>query len=124
MRITIEATGLLTELDGVECRLWEGVTDQGTPCKVFVHRVAVHEDQDASAFDVELAEKLPPGRPATLAEAFALRGELHAGSGDGDGGDHSCYAAPRGAQIGDCDGDGHYLCKSCWHGHGPEGGAA
>ena len=61
MKITMEATAALTRLDGVPVRLWEGVTEQGTKCKVFVHRIAVHNDENAEDFERELQEQLPPG---------------------------------------------------------------
>lgn len=62
MRLLIEATDQITRVDGVEARMWEGVTDRGTRCKVFVHRIAVHESEDSAEFDRELREQLPPGR--------------------------------------------------------------
>ena len=69
MKITITSTDVLTRIDGVPVRLWDGVTEDGTQCKVFVHRVAVHDSQDSSRFEKELAEQLPPGRylPLSLA---------------------------------------------------------
>ena len=66
MRIAIEATDQITKIDGVPVRLWEGTTEQGTPCKVFVHRIAVRDDHDSSQFDAELQEQLPPGRAVPL----------------------------------------------------------
>lgn len=51
MKMQIEATGKLTEIDGVPVRLWEGVTKAGVKCKVFVHRIAVHESEDATQFE-------------------------------------------------------------------------
>lgn len=66
MRIVMTATDVITTLDGVECRLWEGVTANGVRCKVFVHRVAVHNDDDQSQFERELQEQLPPGRHVPL----------------------------------------------------------
>jgi hypothetical protein len=66
MRIMIESTDALTTIDGVPVRLWEGTTEDGIPCKVFVHRIAVHNEQDASTFDVRLQEQLPPGRHIPL----------------------------------------------------------
>ena len=62
MELAITATEHTTRLDGVECRLWEGSTVDGTPCRVFIHRIAVHNDYDHEAFQQQLAEKLPPGR--------------------------------------------------------------
>ena len=66
MRLMIESTDKLTRMDGVPVRVWEGTCDDGTPCKVFVHRIAVHEDEDAEAFEQEQAEQLPPGRYVPL----------------------------------------------------------
>jgi hypothetical protein len=61
MRITIESTDRIVMMDGTQCRIWEGVTERGVPCYVFVPRVAVREDHDAEQFERELQEKLPPG---------------------------------------------------------------
>lgn len=60
MIITITATEKLTDINGVPVRLWEGVTDQGTKCKVFVHRLVVHKDEDQKAFEEEFTEQMPP----------------------------------------------------------------
>jgi len=62
MKINIEATESITDIDGVAVRLWEGTTESGTKCKVFVHRIAVHKDENADDFERELKEKLPPGQ--------------------------------------------------------------
>jgi len=64
MRIQIEATEKITTIDGVPVRLWEGVTESGVKCKVFVHRIAVHKDDDSGQFDRELQEQMPPAAPA------------------------------------------------------------
>lgn len=61
MKIEMVATEKLTNIDGVPVRLWEGTTERGTKCKVFVHRIAVHNDDDASQFETELREQVPPG---------------------------------------------------------------
>lgn len=66
MEIAITSTDEVTTLDGVPCRVWDGITAQGTPCKVFVHRVAVAKDEDTEAFDRELLLQLPPGRAVDL----------------------------------------------------------
>ena len=62
MKITMTATDNLTRIDGVPVRLWEGETEQGTKCKVFVHRVTVHKNADCAAFERELKEQMPPGQ--------------------------------------------------------------
>lgn len=62
MHLQIESTDQITHMDGVPVRVWQGTTANGVPCLVFVHRIAVHRDQDTADFDRELAEQLPPGR--------------------------------------------------------------
>lgn len=66
MKITITSTEHVTRINGVPVRYWEGVTERGIPCKVFVHRIAVDKGDDASQFEQELAEQLPPGLPIDL----------------------------------------------------------
>ena len=60
MKIQIESTNAITEINGVAVRVWTGVTESGIPCIVFVHRIAVRETADASDFERELKEKSPP----------------------------------------------------------------
>lgn len=60
MIITIEATDKIIALDGVFVRVWEGETEEGTPCLVFVHRVEVKVEEDQAEFERELREQLPP----------------------------------------------------------------
>ena len=59
MKITIESTSRLTTVDGVECRAWTGTTEAGTPCVVFVRRIAVEMGKHAE-FERELLEKATP----------------------------------------------------------------
>lgn len=66
MKLTIESTDKLTHIDGVAVRVWNGVTEKGTKCLVFVHRVAVAETEDATDFERELSEQLEPGRTVAL----------------------------------------------------------
>lgn len=61
MKIMIESTDELTFMDSVPVRHWLGVTERGVRCHVFVHRIAVHEKDDAEQFDRELKEQLAPG---------------------------------------------------------------
>ena len=66
MKITIESTEFLTDINGVPVRYWKGITEDGIECKVFVHRIAVHKSEDSARFDAELLEKEPPGRVVPL----------------------------------------------------------
>lgn len=56
MKITIESTDKLTHIEGVPVRVWEGVTEKGVKCFVFVHRIAVPVDKDCEQFRQELME--------------------------------------------------------------------
>lgn len=63
MQIQIESTEQFIDFDGVDVRVWNGVTEGGIPCLVFIHRLAVHRDCDTEAFEKELAEFPPPISP-------------------------------------------------------------
>lgn len=60
MKIAIESTATTTSVEGCPVRLWEGVTEGGVRCKVFVRLVAVREEADRAAFDAELREVAAP----------------------------------------------------------------
>jgi hypothetical protein len=60
MKITIESTTKIVELNGVPARVWEGHTESGIPVHCFVTRIAVNKNSDATQFMKELKEcKLP-----------------------------------------------------------------
>jgi hypothetical protein len=44
MRIQMEPTHMMTTLDGIECRVWNGVTEDDKQVFVFVHRIASREE--------------------------------------------------------------------------------
>lgn len=63
MKATIESTETITSIDDVPCRVWSGLTEQGVPFFVFVHRVAVQVGDGREAqFEEEL---LGQGEPTT-----------------------------------------------------------
>lgn len=66
MKITIESTTKIVQLDGVPARIWEGATESGIPVHCYVTRIAVARDQDASQFERELQEQKAP-RPELAA---------------------------------------------------------
>ncbi len=65
MKITITSTDQITELGGVPVRVWDGVTESGIACKVFVHRLAVLNGADTTEFDRELHGMSVPPELAT-----------------------------------------------------------
>jgi hypothetical protein len=59
MKLMIESTDKVALIDGVPCRFWDGVTESGSRCVVFVHRIAANPD-DLSEFESELIQGLKP----------------------------------------------------------------
>lgn len=70
MKITIESTTKIVELNRVPARIWEGHTESGIPVHCYVTRIAVHESQDCSEFERELEEHR---KPSVEVEAIPLR---------------------------------------------------
>ena len=70
MELHIESTDRVTRIDGVSVRVWEGTTKKGTPCKVFVHSIAVtnSDPELQERFDRELDEQMQPGQVVPLNE--------------------------------------------------------
>jgi hypothetical protein len=69
--MTIESTTRIVKANGgIDCRVWEGVTERGVAVVVLVARIAVKEGQDVCEFEAELKETRAPSRDA---EAFPLR---------------------------------------------------
>lgn len=81
MKITIEPTPVLTQINGAPARLWQGVTDAGTRCQVYVAAVAVEEDDAGAnlAFGGALKAVVPP--PEAYVPAWMLTPARPAGEG-------------------------------------------
>jgi hypothetical protein len=71
MKVTLESTSKIVEINGVPARVWEGKTESGIDVHCFITRVAVHKDDDTSQFERELKENTPP-RNADV-QAYPLR---------------------------------------------------
>jgi len=59
MKLKIESTNIFTQFNGVNCRLWAGVTDTGIPCKVFIVGIAVANERDQQEFDRNNMKEIP-----------------------------------------------------------------
>ena len=71
MRITIESTSKIVELNGVPARIWEGETESGIPVHCYVTRIAAPpEGVDLTEFEKELQEHKAPSPEV---EAIPLR---------------------------------------------------
>lgn len=60
MKITIESTNKIVELNGVPARVWEGHTESGIPLHCFITRVSVKDTEDTTQFEKELQEHKVP----------------------------------------------------------------
>jgi hypothetical protein len=65
MKMTIESTDMITEIAGVSCRIWRGVTEEGIRCDLAIPLIRVREEADRSEFEAEL-RSLPAPRDATV----------------------------------------------------------
>lgn len=71
MKITLESTTKIVELNGVPARVWEGETEHGVPCFAFVTRIApsieIPELTEAQVreFEADLAEQRAPSPAVT-----------------------------------------------------------
>lgn len=66
MKLTIESTSKVVELNGVPARIWEGVSEGGVKVICFVTRIAVDRADDTRQFEAELAEQRPPSSDAAI----------------------------------------------------------
>jgi hypothetical protein len=71
MKITIESTTKIVALNGLDCRVWEGQTEQGVAIHCFIPRISVNEGLDTAQFEAELQEQRKPsidvaGLPARM----------------------------------------------------------
>lgn len=61
MRIIINSTTLIAQLNGVPARIWEGVTESGIPVHCYITRIAIDKDEPRHGeFSKELDEHAPP----------------------------------------------------------------
>ena len=60
MKITLENTTKIVELNGVPARIWEGETHSGIKVHAFITRIAVSNKDDTSQFEKELLATKPP----------------------------------------------------------------
>ena len=66
MKVTLESTDKLVDLNGIPARVWEGQTEHGSRVYAFITRIAVHRNDDASEFERDLQEHRAPSREVAL----------------------------------------------------------
>lgn len=70
MKITIESTTRIVNASGIDCRVWEGVTERGIKVQALIPRIAAAIGEDLSQFEAELQEQKAPSAEV---QAFPLR---------------------------------------------------
>ncbi|NJM09417.1 MAG: hypothetical protein HC883_00505 [Bdellovibrionaceae bacterium] len=60
MKITIESTSEIIQVNGVPARVWEGKTESGIDVFCLVTRIGIDKDADATEFERELKECSEP----------------------------------------------------------------
>ena len=60
MKIEIQNTTKIVELNGVPARVWEGTTESGIPVHCFVTRISPQSHENIEDFESELQEVSPP----------------------------------------------------------------
>lgn len=61
MKVLLQSTTKIVELNGVPARIWEGTTESGIKVHAFITRIAIDEDEkDPSEFERELKECAVP----------------------------------------------------------------
>ena len=60
MKIEIENTEKIVELNGVPARVWEGQTESGIPVHCFVTRISPQSNDNIEDFERELQETVAP----------------------------------------------------------------
>jgi hypothetical protein len=60
VKLTLESTTKIVQLNGVPARIWEGHTANGVPVHVYITRVAVDREEDNSELERELEEHRAP----------------------------------------------------------------
>lgn len=70
MKITVESTTKIVQVNGVHARIWEGLTETGIPIQCFMTRIAVSKEYNSEQFEKELNECKAPSAEI---EALPLR---------------------------------------------------
>jgi hypothetical protein len=72
MKMHIESTSQIVEVNGVDARVWEGTTDAGVPVQCLIVRIAADRRYSCAEFERDLKETRSP-TSADPVRAFPLR---------------------------------------------------
>lgn len=60
MKIEVESTEKIVELNGIPARVWDGKTSSGIPVHCFVTRISPQTNENIEQFERELKEQKAP----------------------------------------------------------------
>ena len=60
MKVTMESTEKIVKIDGIQTRLWTGMTDTGIEVHCFIYRIWPQRHYQLEQFENELIEQLKP----------------------------------------------------------------
>lgn len=81
MKLTLQATTNIVQIDGTECRVWEGQSERGSKLSAFIAMIAVDDLEEQRDLALQLIEKAAPA-------AFPFPPHLHTGLHDAAHGAH------------------------------------
>ena len=61
MKIVLTSTRWKTSFRSMPVQLWEGVTEEGVPCRVFIRSIEVRDEKDRRRFEDEVRRSLEEG---------------------------------------------------------------
>ena len=70
MKITIQSTTRIVKANGIDCRVWEGLTESGIRVQALIPRIAAYSTDNLMEFEAELKQHEPPSEEP---QAFPLR---------------------------------------------------
>jgi hypothetical protein len=72
MKITIESTTKTVKIGEVDCRVWEGKTEQGVRLVAFISGIMARKGEDVSLFESERKQlRAPSGEAAGLPDRLS-----------------------------------------------------
>lgn len=73
MKVTLESTTRIVEVNGITARVWEGQTESGIAVIAIIPRIAVRAGENVAQFEAELQECRPPQDADAFLPAFPTR---------------------------------------------------
>lgn len=80
MKMTIESTDKIVEVNGVPARIWQGTSERGITVIAYITSIAAAGDADLAELEADLQEHAPP----TALDVYAWPTRVHIDHDSGD----------------------------------------